>query len=493
MNILELLREDIYNILSEINKYRLNIITDKYKLDNLIMVDNKYGIINTDMNIIPYLIRKNDDTFYVPLDGNNKVHLFNVDIDKSSENNYYITDSILMQTVDESVDYNEYGLPDKKLYKINTIADLDKAIANFKFCEESYKAELAKNLIHRFEELDYNPIVSSKNEFINYVNKEDVTINNTLIEESVLSGEEECEWYINQTTSSIRNSISELLRTNRTYTGNKIISDYVNYSKYLQEDLISKANEIDYLINAFNIDYLNRFIKSASNKLDNITLTKIKLSGRFKELFIKTNNIGDELVFGVDNNFLALIVIKSDDIILIPLIDINGINKNNISALCLGNADVKMRVRKLMVKSKGSIAESLTEGINTVDDNVNFSISCDSLEEFESKMNYYDEEINSMLEEQNHEGVLEVLACVLCVHSELENYKLDKITSLEESKLCDKIIVKTRNIFKEGFSKAQKIKPVNFADYCNESASIQALFGENERLSVIKQIRKIIL
>ena len=500
MDILELLREDIFNITSEINKYQFNILTNKSKLDDLITVDTRYEIIKTGKDIIPYLLRKNDDTFYVPLDGGEKIHLFNIDVDKSSENNYYITDSILVQTLNESVDYNEYGLPDKNLYKINNIAEIDKAITNFKFCEESCKPELAKNIIQRFQELDYKPLISSKNEFFKYTNKDDVeeveALYDKFLKVDVLANSnEEYGWLADKAVDPIRSNLKQLLKTNKIGNGSKIISDFVDYSKYLQSDLLSKANEINYLINAFNMRYLNRFIKTASNKLDNVVLAKLKLSNRFKELFIKTNNIGDELVFGVDKNFLALIVrrVDNDDIILIPLIDNQGINKNNISALCLGDTDIKMRVRKLMVKSKGVRSESLTEGINQVNDNVNFSVSCESLEEFEYKMNSYNIEITTMLQEKNHDGVLEALACLLCLHSQLENYKLDKITSLEESRMCDNILIKTRRLFKEGFSKAQKIKPVNFTQYCSESASIRALFDGSERLSVIRQLRKIIL
>ena len=148
-----------------------------------------------------------------------------------------------------------------------------------------------------------------------------------------------------------------------------------------------------------------------------------------------------------------------------------------------------------MVKSKGVGTESLTECINQVDDKVNFSVSCESLEEFEYRMNSYNIEITTMLQDKNHDGVLEGLACLLCLYSELENYRLDKIHSLQESRTCDVILDKTRRLFREGFSKAQKIKPVNFAQYCSESASIQALFSDSDNLelSVIKQLRKIIL
>ena len=120
MDIIELLNEDIFNIISEINKYQFNILTNKSRLDDLIVVDTRFSIIETCKNLIPYLIKKNDETFYVPLDGGEKIYLFNIDIDKSSENNYYITDTILVNTVEESVDYNEYGLPDKKLYNVTS-------------------------------------------------------------------------------------------------------------------------------------------------------------------------------------------------------------------------------------------------------------------------------------------------------------------------------------------------------------------------------------
>ena len=503
MDILELLREDIFNITSEINKYQFNILTNKSKLDDLITVDTRYEIIETGKDIIPYLLRKNDDTFYVPLDGGEKIHLFNIDVDKSSENNYYITDSILVQTLNESVDYNEYGLPDKKLYKINNIAEIDKAITNFKFCEESCKPELAKNIIQRFQELDYKPLISSKNEFFKYTNKDDVeeveALYDKFLKVDVLANSNrEYGWLADKAVDPIRSNLKQLLKTNKIGDGSKIISDFVDYSKYLQSDLLSKANEINYLINAFNMSYLRRFIKTANNKLDNVVLAKLKLSHRFKELFIKTNNIGDELVFGVDENFLALIVIKVDnnDIILIPLIDEHGVNKNNISALCLGETNIKMRVRKLMVKSKGvKTTESLTEGISNVGDDVKLSIACESLEGFEFKLNSYNITVTKMIQEKNHEGILEGLACLLCLHSELTDFKLDKIESLEESRMCDSLIEKTGRLFRETFSMSQKIKPVNFPQYCRESTIIQALLGEGQELelAINKHLRNIIL
>lgn len=501
MDIIQLLKEDEEDILSEINKYQMDIITNKSKLEDLIVTDTNYDIFDTNRKLIPYLLKKKDETFYVPLNGSGKIHLFNVDVDKSSENNYYITDSIIIKNVNESVDYNEYGLPSKKLYKINTIDEVNEAIKNFDYCEESYKAELASNIIHRCQDFDYQPRISSENKFFNYSNKEDIIEVDKLEDEFLKTSPtshnvEEYDWLLDDSIHPIKSKLRFLLKTNKIGTTKNMISDHIDYSKYLQSEYISKGEEINYLIHAFNMTYLRRFIKTASNKLDNVTLAKLKLSNRFKELFIKTNNIGDELVFGVDKDFLALVVIKvyTNDIILIPLIDSQGVNKNNISALCLGDTSIKMRVRKLMINSKNSKSKSLTEGIEKVNDDVSFSLTCESIEEFESKLNSYNTSINQMLEDRDHEGVLEGLACLLCLHSKLGDYKMDKIESIEESRMCDNIIDKTNRLFKDTFSKAQKMKPVNFPQYCRESANIKALFnGDDLELSVKKQLRKLIL
>lgn len=500
MKILELLNTEIFNITSEINKYQFDIITDKSKLENLIVTDTKYEIIKTGKGIIPYLIKKSDETYYVPLDGGEIIHLFNIDVDKNSENNYYITYSIKIENINESVDYNEYGIPDKKLYKINNEAEIDKAIKNFKFCEESYKGELAKNIIQRSEDLNFKPIVSSVNEFFKYVNKEDVLENEELYDKylnfNIVSDiDSEYDWLKDELIIPIKNTLGDLLDTDKFRKDSDLISNHIDYSKYMEGDLLSKANELDYLINAFNMNYLNRFIKSANIKLENVILAKLKLSGRFKEIFIKTNNIGDELVFGVNKNFLSLIVEKGGDIILIPLIEDNGVNKNNISALCLGEADIKMRVRKLMIKSKNVVKESLTEGIINDNSEVNFTIACESLEDYDNRIDFFEKELNGLIEVKDQEGLLEGLACVLCIHTELENYRLDKIESIQESRLCGKLIDRTRKLFRESFSESQKLKPVNFTQYCIKSDSIKTLFNDSDNLelSLTRQLRKIIL
>ena len=503
MDIIELLNEDIFNIISEINKYQFNILTNKSRLDDLIVVDTRFSIIETCKNLIPYLIKKNDETFYVPLDGGEKIYLFNIDIDKSSENNYYITDTILVNTVEESVDYNEYGLPDKKLYKINTIEEIDRAIINFQYCEESCKSELANNINHRCSDLDYKPKVSYNNDFFNYCNKNGIIEINALDDEfkqhpSIQDSIKDYEWLADNYIDPIKSKLKFLLQNNKIGNEVDLISDHVDFQKYLQKDLVNKGDEINYLISAFNMSYLRRFLKSANNLLDNVILAKLKLSNRFKELFVKINNIGEKLVFGINNNFLALIVLNknTNDIILIPLIDNQGVNKNNISALCLGDTSVKMRVRKLMIKSKDVGSQKLTEGLNINNDDVNFSFTCESLEDFESKLNTYNIEVTTMLQDKNHEGVLEGLACLLCLHSELNNFRLDNVHSVQESKVCDNMIEKTSRLFRETFSKAQKIKPVNFPQYCSESENIQTIFGgdgQDLELNIKKQLRKIIL
>lgn len=502
MNIIELLINDMDTITSEINKYQFNILTNKSRLDDLILLDKNYFIIPTGKSVIPYLVKKNDETFYVPLDGGEKIHLFNIDVDGSSDNNYYITDSILVKVMEESVDYNEYGLPDKKLYKINTMEEIDKAIINFQYCDESCKPELVNNINLRCEDLDYKPRISSKNSFYNYSNKNNIIevdeLDDKFIRYSSLADSiEDYGWLADKHIDPIKSQLKLLLKTNKIGDSSEILSNQVNYSKCLRPELVSKCKEIDYLINAFNMSYLRRFIKTANNKLDNVVLTKIKLSNRFKELFVKTNNIGDELVFGVDENFLALIVVKvdTDDIILIPLIDEHGINKNNISALCLEDTNIKMRVRKLMVKSKGVKRDTLTEGITIINDDVKFSLTCESLEEFDNKINSYSNSMNRMIEEKNQEGILEGLACLLCIHTELKRFKLDNIKSLEESKVCDNLIDKSGRLFRETFSISQKIKPVNFAQYCRESTIIQTVLGEGRELeiNITKHLRNIIL
>lgn len=371
-----------------VSQYNMGIEVDEQQLKYLCEdnndVINEYGIEYTNIQTLPFIIsRKNNKvitSYFLPLTKENKIYLYTIHDDLYPYNEGNIINEYTKKVNDKKdeckLDYSNYGLPKDKLYPLNNKEDVMEAIRHFKYCPEGKMKELSININNAIEDFNMKLPLSYYNPFYPLINQSalikdcnnddnlDITIESMNNPNYIWGYEKELE-LMNQ-------SMQNELEIPQYY--NKYISHMIDYRQYFEESRLSEVLIV--IQNLTNLTYsrISKFsrLRKCPTDISNEDIFRISNTKRFRELFIKRNVEGINLLFGISSEGSLYWILTSDDesLILIPLIRNSEIHENMHVLTNVNTNNTKIEIVNFKKKSNNVKYKKLSNDIKIDAENI---------------------------------------------------------------------------------------------------------------------------
>lgn len=350
-----------------IDQYKMDIVRDENQL-KIICEDssdgiNTYSIEYTNISTMPFILsRKNNKqptAYFLPLTKDSKIFLYNIydtlfPYNEGTITNEFIKKDIEVTEESTKMDYSNYGLPKDKLYPLNNKEDVMEAIRHFKYCPEGKMKELSININNAIEDFNMSIPLSFHNPFYPLINQAALvnTENDNLDVTLESMNNSNYLWGYENELKLMNQAMQTELEIPEYY--NKYISHMIDYRKYFDGE--SLADIIVVIQNLCNLTYerLSKFpkLRKCPTNITNEDIFRINNTKRFKELFIKRNIEGIDLLFGLssDGSLYWILLTNTESLIFIPIIRNSKIH-NNFSVLSTDYNDVKIEIINFKKKS----------------------------------------------------------------------------------------------------------------------------------------------